>query len=60
MTPMDLTQLDPLSRDVIESALEYYRAQSDGKLEEAEYNLVSALERYTGDVATDKQGEPTS
>ena len=60
MTPMDLQQLDPLSRDVIESALEWYRAQGDDQLEDAEFNLVSALERYTGDVETDAQGEPTS
>jgi len=56
MKPTDLSTLDPLTRDVVESALEFYRAKSEEQNDDALFNLISACERYTGDVPTDDQG----
>jgi len=56
MKPMDLSSLDLLTRDIVESALDWYRAYSEEQTDDAEFNLVSACERYTGDVPTDDQG----
>lgn len=51
MKPTPLEQLDPLTRELVEAALAWYHAQTQGQASEAEFDLVTACEQYTGDVA---------
>ncbi|MFN8474719.1 MAG: hypothetical protein U0822_21185 [Anaerolineae bacterium] len=50
MKPAPLEQLDPLTRDLVKAALAWYHAQTQGQASEAEFDLVTACERYAGDV----------